>query len=258
MAAAARLVGDYALWFSNLGGPEVPLEAALQMLLEAFRLPQVQLQLVCLAYAAHFKQCDAQSDTPPTSMRHCAFVHVKKLTYPLKCFAYVGLGSLCCSVCPHGCCCLSKAVTKVKMLSYSYLAPIAVMVFGWEYIVSLHQLAGVVLAQDWQRVAWLSLLLLVFLLSVKASCCLQAMPMAATVLCGLSAKSCLFLQAVPAAAKALRGLCIRCAARLSNPTTVGALINRAHTALQTSATRSDAASGMYTRTCSAWESEMFA
>ena len=46
MAAAARLVGDYALWFSNFGGPEVPLEAALQMLLQAFRLPQVQMLLV--------------------------------------------------------------------------------------------------------------------------------------------------------------------------------------------------------------------
>lgn len=42
MAAAARLMGDYALWFSHLGGPDVPLEAALQLLLEALRMPQVQ------------------------------------------------------------------------------------------------------------------------------------------------------------------------------------------------------------------------
>ena len=41
MASAARLMGDYALWFSNLGGPEVPLEAALQLLLQALRVPQV-------------------------------------------------------------------------------------------------------------------------------------------------------------------------------------------------------------------------
>ena len=47
MATAARLLGDYALWFSNLGGPEVPLEAALQLLLQALRLPQV---LVLLYY----------------------------------------------------------------------------------------------------------------------------------------------------------------------------------------------------------------
>lgn len=41
MATAVRLVGDYALWFSHLGGPEVLLEAALQLLLQALRVPQV-------------------------------------------------------------------------------------------------------------------------------------------------------------------------------------------------------------------------
>ena len=41
MATAAGLIGDYALWFSNLGGPEVPLEAALQVLLNGLQLPQV-------------------------------------------------------------------------------------------------------------------------------------------------------------------------------------------------------------------------
>lgn len=47
MATAARLMGDYALWFSNLGGPEVPLEAALQLLLQALRVPQVLALSVC-------------------------------------------------------------------------------------------------------------------------------------------------------------------------------------------------------------------
>ena len=41
MATAARLIGDYALWFSKLGGPEVPLEGALRVLLQALLLPQV-------------------------------------------------------------------------------------------------------------------------------------------------------------------------------------------------------------------------
>ncbi len=41
MATAARLIGDYALWFSKLGGPEVPLEGALRLLLEALKMPQV-------------------------------------------------------------------------------------------------------------------------------------------------------------------------------------------------------------------------
>lgn len=40
MATAARLIGDYALWFSNLGGPDVPLEAALKLLLQALTMPQ--------------------------------------------------------------------------------------------------------------------------------------------------------------------------------------------------------------------------
>ena len=42
MATAARLVGDYALWFSKLGGSDVPLEGALRLLLEALQMPQVK------------------------------------------------------------------------------------------------------------------------------------------------------------------------------------------------------------------------
>lgn len=49
MATAARLIGDYALWFSHLGGPDVPLEAALQLLLEALRMPQVRNPKTLLA-----------------------------------------------------------------------------------------------------------------------------------------------------------------------------------------------------------------
>lgn len=51
MATTVRLVGDYALWFSNLGGPEVPLEAALQLLLQALRVPQVLAPYNCTLIA---------------------------------------------------------------------------------------------------------------------------------------------------------------------------------------------------------------
>jgi len=50
MATAARLIGDYALWFSNLGGPDVPLEAALQLLLQALTVPQVLKPKPCRCY----------------------------------------------------------------------------------------------------------------------------------------------------------------------------------------------------------------
>ena len=43
LATAARLIGDYAMWFSQLGGPEAPLEGALRLLLQAMLLSQVRL-----------------------------------------------------------------------------------------------------------------------------------------------------------------------------------------------------------------------
>ena len=43
LASAARLIGDYAMWFSRLGGPEAPLEGALRLLLQAMLLSQVRL-----------------------------------------------------------------------------------------------------------------------------------------------------------------------------------------------------------------------
>ena len=43
LATAARLIGDYAMWFSQLGGPEAPLEGALRLLLQAMLRPQVRM-----------------------------------------------------------------------------------------------------------------------------------------------------------------------------------------------------------------------
>ncbi len=43
LASVARLIGDYAMWFSRLGGPEAPLEGALRLLLQAMLLSQVRL-----------------------------------------------------------------------------------------------------------------------------------------------------------------------------------------------------------------------
>ena len=64
VATAARLIGDYALWFSTLGGSEVPLEGALRLLLAALQMPQVQfLQSTLLSEALllrfHPPMCEA-------------------------------------------------------------------------------------------------------------------------------------------------------------------------------------------------------
>ncbi len=49
LASAARLIGDYAMWFSRLGGPEAPLEGALRLLLQAMLLSQVRLSQLRLS-----------------------------------------------------------------------------------------------------------------------------------------------------------------------------------------------------------------
>ncbi len=49
LATAARLIGDYAMWFSRLGGPEAPLEGALRLLLQAMLLSQVRLSQLRLS-----------------------------------------------------------------------------------------------------------------------------------------------------------------------------------------------------------------
>lgn len=55
LASAARLIGDYAMWFSRLGGPEAPLEGALRLLLQAMLLSQVRLSQLRLliTYGKH-------------------------------------------------------------------------------------------------------------------------------------------------------------------------------------------------------------
>ena len=70
MATAARLVGDYALWFSNLGGPEVPLEAALQLLLQALRVPQVLAPYRCYRTCPDFRTLIVMGHTVLTASLH--------------------------------------------------------------------------------------------------------------------------------------------------------------------------------------------
>ena len=41
LATAAKLIGNYSLWFGALGGEEVPLTGALQLLLQALPVPEV-------------------------------------------------------------------------------------------------------------------------------------------------------------------------------------------------------------------------
>ena len=96
VATAARLIGDYALWFSTLGGPEVPLEGALRLLLTTLKMPQVQYATswsparwkAVAAHHAHIHQSHVAACACSTScMQVCArgechsFAGLPGLTY---------------------------------------------------------------------------------------------------------------------------------------------------------------------------------
>ncbi|KAA6422701.1 MAG: hypothetical protein FRX49_07236 [Trebouxia sp. A1-2] len=63
LASAARLIGDYAMWFSRLGGPEAPLEGALRLLLQAMVPPQARLA-AAKAFRVLCVRCAARLSSP--------------------------------------------------------------------------------------------------------------------------------------------------------------------------------------------------
>ncbi|DBA84873.1 TPA: hypothetical protein ACH3X1_005892 [Trebouxia sp. C0004] len=63
LATAARLIGDYAMWFSRLGGPEAPLQGALRLLLQAMLLSQAQLA-AAKAFRVLCVRCAARLSSP--------------------------------------------------------------------------------------------------------------------------------------------------------------------------------------------------
>ncbi len=76
LASAARLIGDYAMWFSRLGGPEAPLEGALRLLLQAMLLSQVRLSQLRLS-TTHSKHKSCLFGFPALSTQLCwLVVHV--------------------------------------------------------------------------------------------------------------------------------------------------------------------------------------